>query len=122
MVVFLVGGPSGIGKDWFIGRLQAEVETRQRFGIPNDACYLTAKKGDELKNWKERLKVAYASDPSATVVLKWQASMHRSSVEWICREFPGTEVRGLFLWLEENKHVERFLGKHQGGYAPADRT
>jgi hypothetical protein len=121
MRLFLIGGPSAIGKNTFIERLAIDESIRSRLQIPSDAKYLTARKGDEVYRCvSDGLKAAYATEPSATVVAKWQASMDDLFLHGILNAYPDTEIRGVFLWLDEQKHRERFLRKHLWGYAGPD--
>ena len=49
MEIVLIGGPSAVGKDTLIQRLSTDHVMRNRLGIPDDAQYLTAKAGKQVR-------------------------------------------------------------------------
>ena len=120
--IILIGGPSAIGKDSFVRKLDQEPSFRSRFGICGQCFTMTATKGQDVKSdYFTKLDQVLEKQPDV-LVLKWQAFLKRRHIDSLQDKYPGIAFRGLFLKLAPQKHAERMYHKHKDRYGFPDKA
>jgi hypothetical protein len=118
--IILIGGPSAVGKDHFIGELERESSLRSMLGIFGPFQSMTAPEGQDVKRMLISELARILKAPPDVLILKWQAFFRRKYIDSLLWQYPHIRFRGVFLKLVPDQHAERMYQKHSVRYGFPD--
>ena len=108
--LFLVAGPSGVGKKTFVDRIGDDEVLQLRFHIEKPIEAINSREGKPLlKALREVLPQIANSGFNGTVIVKWQARMRRE--DFSCDSIES--VSGVWLTLPMDLLAAQFFSKHR---------